>query len=108
MAQAIHSNITSRFHNLSNEALADAIGQADAIFKGAEAETKALKEEFKRRGLLDAAGEHFAVTRSDQISNRLDVTAVKQFLGDAWRKFETAGITTVIRIKATTRFAAAA
>jgi len=33
----------SRFHNLSNEALADAIGQADAVLKGAEAEVKALK-----------------------------------------------------------------
>jgi hypothetical protein len=29
----------SRFHNLSNEALADALGRADAIVKGAEADT---------------------------------------------------------------------
>jgi hypothetical protein len=28
----------SRFHNLSDEALADAIGQADVLLKGAEAE----------------------------------------------------------------------
>jgi hypothetical protein len=60
----------SRFHNLSNEALADAIGQADAVLKGAEAEVKALKDEFKSRGLLTAAGEHFTVTRSDQVSSR--------------------------------------
>jgi hypothetical protein len=33
---------------------------------------------------------------------------VKAFLGDAWRKFETAGITTVIRIKASHRLAEAA
>jgi hypothetical protein len=33
---------------------------------------------------------------------------VKQFLGDAWRKFETASITTVIRIKASQRLAHAA
>ena len=63
----------SRFHNLSNEALADAIGQADAVLKGAEAEYKALKDEFKSRGLLIAAGEHFSITRSDQVSSRLDV-----------------------------------
>jgi hypothetical protein len=106
MAQATqHYN---RFHNISNEVLADAIGHADAVLKGAEAEAKALKEEFKRRGLVTAAGEHFTITRSDQVSSRLDVIAVKQFLGAAWRKFETANITTVIRIKATTRFAAAA
>src|ERR1700722_9255940 len=99
MAQATHDH--SRFHNLSNEALADATGHADLALKANEAEVKALKDEFKNRGLLTAAGEHFTVTRSDQISSRLDVAAVKQFLGDAWRRFETASITTVIRIKAT-------
>jgi hypothetical protein len=93
---------------ISNEALADAIGNADAVLKGAEAECKALKDEFKSRGLLTAGGERFTVTRSDQISSRLDVAAVKAFLGDAWRKFETASITTVIRIKAAQQLAAAA
>ena len=106
MAQA--ANTFSRFHNLSNEALADAIGSADLALKAHEAEVKALKEEFKHRGLLTAAGEHFTVTRSDQISSRLDVAAVKQFLGDAWRRFETTSITTVIRIKAVPRLATAA
>ena len=62
MAQATqHYN---RFHNLSDEVLADAIGHADAVLKGAEAECKTLKEEFKSRGLLTAAGEHFTITRS--------------------------------------------
>jgi hypothetical protein len=41
MAQAIHNNITSKFHNLSNEALADAIGNADLALKAHEAEVKA-------------------------------------------------------------------
>jgi hypothetical protein len=66
---------------------------------------KALKEEFKHRGLLTAAGEHFTVTRSDQISSRLDVAAVKQFLGDPWRRFETTSITTFICIEAVPRLA---
>jgi hypothetical protein len=52
----------SRFHNFSNEALADAIGNGDLALKAHEAEVKALKEEFKHRGLLTAAGEHFTVT----------------------------------------------
>jgi hypothetical protein len=108
MAQATNPSTTSRLHNLSNEMLADAIGHADALLKGAEAECKALKEEFKSRGLLTAAGERFTVTRSDQVSSRLDTAAVKAFLGDAWRKFETASITTVIRIKAVERLAHAA
>jgi hypothetical protein len=106
MAQATQHH--KRFHNLSHEQLADAIGNADALLKGAEAEVKALKDEFKTRGLLTAAGEHFTVTRSDQVSSRLDTKAVKQFLGDAWRKFETASITTVIRIKSVERLASAA
>jgi hypothetical protein len=98
----------TRFHNLSVEALADAIGQADAVLKVAEAECKALKDEFKSRGLLTAAGERFTITRSDQISSRLDVAAVKAFLGDSWRRFESATITTVVRIKTTPRLASAA
>ena len=69
---------------------------------------KALKDEYKRRGFLTVDGEHFTVTCSDQISGRLDVAAVKQYLGDAWRRFETTSITTVIRVKATRRIAAAA
>jgi hypothetical protein len=106
MARAIHN--CNRFHNLSNEALADAIGNADLALKVHEAEVKALKEEFKQRGILTAAGEHFTVTRSDQVSSRLDVAAVKQSVGDAWRRFETANITTLICIKANQRLAHAA
>ena len=59
MAQATHNSI--RFHNLSNETLADALGHADAVLKGAEAECRALKDEIKRRGLLEATGENFAI-----------------------------------------------
>jgi len=106
MAQAANPSI--RFHNLSNEALADEIGHADALLKGAEAECKALKDEFKRRGLLTVAGEQFTVTRSEQISGRLDVSAVKQYLGESWRRFEVATVSTVIRIKAVQRLATAA
>jgi hypothetical protein len=106
MAQAVHT--ISRFHNLSNEALADELGHADALLKGAEAECRELKEEYKRRGLLTVAGEQFTVTRSEQISGRLDVAAVKQYLGDSWRRFEIATVSTVIRIKAVQRFAQAA
>jgi hypothetical protein len=105
MAQAAPAY--SRFHNLSNEALADALGQANALLQGVEAEVAALKATFKERGILTAAGERFTVTRSDQVSSRMDVQAVKKFLGDAWRKFETANITTVIRVKAVERLAAA-
>jgi hypothetical protein len=108
MAQATNPSITSRFHNLSNEALADALGHADAVLKGAEAECKALKDEIKRRCLLEATGENFAIRVAEQISGRLDVAAVKQYLGESWRRFEVANVSTVVRIKAVSRLAAAA
>lgn len=106
MAQA--ANTFSRFHNLSNEALADALGAADAVLKGAEAECKGLKDEFKRRGLTEVAGEQFTVTAAEQIAGRLDVKAVKEYLGESWHRFEVAAVTTVVRIRAVQRFAQAA
>ena len=47
---AVQQNTISRFHNLSDAALADELGRVDAISKAAEAELKALKDEFKARG----------------------------------------------------------
>ena len=38
----------------------------DGVLKGAEAECKALKDEIKRRGLLEAAGDSFAI-RADPV-----------------------------------------
>ena len=108
MAQATNLPTISRFHNLSNEALADALGHADAVLKGAEAECKLLKDEFKRRGIQHAVGDNFTVTATEQIAGRLDAKAVKEFLGDTYRRFEVAVVSTVIRIKAVQRFANAA
>lgn len=110
MAKATNPTTTtsSRFHNLSNEALADLLGQADAVLKGAEAECKLLKDEFKRRGLVEVAGDQFTVTATEQIAGRLDSKAVKEYLGESYRRFEVAVISTVVRIKAVQRFAAAA
>src|SRR5580658_4431596 len=96
-------NITSRFHNLADSALADEIGRVDAIVKSAEAELKALKDEFKARGLTAASGDAYAVTATEQIAGRLDAKAVKAFLGDAYVKFETAVVSTVVRIKPAVR-----
>jgi len=110
MAKANNPSTTSpsRFHNVSDEALADLLGNADAVLKGAEAECKLLKDEFKRRGLVEVAGDQFTVTATEQIAGRLDSKAVKEYLGESYRRFEVAVISTVIRIKAVQRFAAAA
>jgi hypothetical protein len=90
MAKTVEISTTSRFHNLSNEALADMLGQADAVLKGAEAECKALKDEFKRRGLIEVAGDQFTVTTTEQIAGRLDAKDVKEYLGESYRRFEIA------------------
>src|ERR1700676_3600297 len=72
MAQATNVSIISpsRFHNLADPALADALGHADAVLKGAEAECKLLKDEFKNRGLVEVAGGQFTVTATEQITSR--------------------------------------
>jgi hypothetical protein len=82
-AQSHAGSKVAAFHNLSNEMLADKLGHADAQLKGAEAESKALKDEFKRRGLLSVAGDEFTVTATEPISGRFDTKAVREFLGDA-------------------------
>jgi len=110
MAQATNVSIISpsRFHNLADPALADAIGHADALLKGAEAECKLLKDEFKRRGLVEVAGCQFTVTATEQIAGRLDTKAVKEYLGESYHRFENAVISTVIRVKSVQRITSAA
>jgi hypothetical protein len=106
---ATAQNITvSRFHNLSDAALADELGRVDSVVKGAEAELTLLKNEIKARNISEVAGEQFTVTATEQIAGRLDAKAVKAFLGDSYVKFEQAVISTVIRIKAANRLALAA
>ena len=94
---------TSRFHNLSDASLADELGRVDAISKAAEIELKALKDEFKARGLWAASGDAFMVTATEQIAGRLDAKAVRDYLGAAYSRFEVAVVSTVIRIKAANR-----
>jgi hypothetical protein len=79
MAQAIHHH--NRFHNLSHEQLANALGDADLAIKAHEAECKALKDEFKGRSLLTATGEHFSVTR-----RQLDAEWFAKDLGETLEK----------------------
>ena len=101
MATPTHT--TSRFHNLSDAALADELGRVDSISKAAEAELKALKDEFKARGLCSATGDAFMVTATEQIAGRLDAKAVRDYLGAAYSRFEVAVVSTVIRVKAANR-----
>ena len=108
---ATPKNITvSRFHNLSDEALADAIGRADAIVKGAEAELATLKDEFKARGLAEVAGDEFTVTATEaDLRPPRHQGGSSAFLGARLQQVrEAVSISTVIRIKAANRLALAA
>ena len=98
----------SRFHNLSGAALADEIGRVDSISKAAEAELKALKDEFRARGLKTATGDGFTVTACETISGRLDAKRSATFSAPPFARFEVAQITNVIRIKPTARTLAVA
>ena len=93
------TNTTSRFHNLSDAALADALGRADAILKAAEAEVTALKDEIKARRLSVVTGDAFTVTVVEQISGRIDTKAVKAHLGNDYHRFEMPIVSTVVRVK---------
>jgi hypothetical protein len=103
MATSQNNTPPSRFHNLGDAALADELGRVDSIFKAAEAELKALKDEFKARGLSAVTGYAFSVTATEQIAGRLDAKAVRDYLGAAYSRFEVAVVSTVIRIKAANR-----
>ena len=102
------SSTPSRFHNLSDAALADAIGAADAVAKAATAELDALKAEAKARRRELLTGDRHEVTIREQIQGRADVAALKLHLGTAYARFEMPVISTVVRVKAVNRLALAA
>jgi hypothetical protein len=72
----------TRFHNYSNERLADALGAAACARKLAEEEERELKAELKRRGLDRAAGERYAVLRTRFVVWVLDTEAARRELGE--------------------------
>jgi hypothetical protein len=100
--------MASKYHNLSNAALADEIGRVDAIAKAAEAELKAFKDEFKARGLKQAIGEMTEITAVEQTANRLETAKVRAFFGSAIARYETPVVSTVIRVRPTRRLEALA
>ena len=105
----LKNTTVSRFHNLSDEALADAIGRADAIVKGAEAELATLKDEFKARGLSEVAGDDFTVTATEQIRRPARLQGGQGIpRRTATASSKRSSISTVIRIKAANRLALAA
>jgi hypothetical protein len=100
--------MTNRFHNISNEALADLIGEADLKAKAATAELEALKAEMKGRGLAGAIGQRWAVSVSEFLQARIDTAAVRALLGDKASQVEKVTISNRVTIKANPAMALAA
>ncbi|HEV2572006.1 MAG TPA: hypothetical protein VGU72_09735 [Beijerinckiaceae bacterium] len=105
---AVSNTTINRFHNVSDAALADMLGAADAIMKAAKAELDAHKAEFQKRGLASMAGAKYLITCTEQIAARLDTDAVRRFLGADACKFEVPSISNVIRVKPSPALAIAA
>lgn len=75
--------MTDKFNNLSDEALADEIGELNAIIKGHEDRLDALKDAFKDRARSIVKGQSWIVSASTSTTRRLDVKKVREVLGDA-------------------------
>jgi hypothetical protein len=97
MAQATNLTTISRFHNLSNEAPADALSAMPMPHRRAP---KRNANRLRTSSSAAVAGNSFTVTARYK--------AVKEYLGESYRRFEIAVVSTVVRIKAVQRFASAA
>jgi len=74
----------TQLHRISDEALADEIGALDQEAKRVERSLKAMKAEFKARGVEEARGSRFAVLAKTSVRISLDTTRIKKVMGDAW------------------------
>lgn len=100
--------MADRFHNLSDEQLADEIGKLDTHIKSQAEALEALKDEFKRRDVSAARGEFFAVTVSTSTSKRLDTKKLRAALGDALDGYEVETTSVRLTVKASPRLGEAA
>ena len=80
--------MASQFHNISNEALADMIGECSHDIKARTKRLDDLKTEFKRRRKVRIAGEKFEVETSCYSTSSFDAKAARAALGDVLAPFE--------------------
>ena len=76
--------MTTPYHNLTDAMLANAIGEADAKVKAAQARLKAARAEFLGRNLENAEGGRFTVTKSEAVRWTLDQKALKAEFDEDW------------------------
>ncbi len=100
--------MTDQFNNLSNEQLADEIGNMNAIVSEQTERLDALKTAFKARNCSVARGKYFAVTVSESTSKRLDTKKLREALGDALDGYEIESTSLRLLVKAAPRLEAVA
>lgn len=72
-----------KFDNVSDEELADMIGELNGMIKGYEVRLDELKGAFKARERSIVKGQSWIVSASTSTTKRLDVKKVREVLGDA-------------------------
>jgi predicted phage-related endonuclease len=97
--------MTTKFNNLSNEQLADEIGNLDSTVKYYTERLEEVKTEFKSRNCSAARGAQFAVTVSESTSERLDTKKLKEALGDALAGYTIETTTKRLLVKAAPQLA---
>jgi len=92
--------MTKNFHNISSERLADEYGHLSLQAKAIEERMKNIKNELIQRDIVSIKGGKYSLTISEQISIRLDMKKIKEFLGsDSCKDFEIISTSMVVRIK---------
>ena len=76
--------MTSIFDNHSNGQLADELGEVRCEISALQTREKVLRAEFVKRGLAQASGNRFTVTRIDATRWSLETAKVKEEMGEDW------------------------
>lgn len=97
--------MSEQFNNLSNEQLADEIGELDTLIKDQDKRLSDLKDAFKARKCSAARGQFFAVTVSESTSKRLDTKKLREALGDALDGYEIESTSVRLLVKPAPRLA---
>ena len=90
--------MSNQFHNLSDEYLADLIGEQDSMVKPMLARLEALKAEAKSRGIEEASGSHYRISVTHGERKTLDLKALKMRFGSELDPYEGTAPTSTLRI----------
>lgn len=92
----------NRFHNMSLAQIADEYGDLKAKIAAIKTILDDVKQELYARVTdVPAIGQRWTVTKSESISSRLDVKALRELLGDGLKPYEKESKTVRLLVKPT-------